>query len=235
MPEVKVCTKCGEQKPLTEFYSNRSRPDGLASWCKAGVKDYDASPDGRAANRRYQATDKGRAARERYRATEKGQQTSHRAFEHYQESGKKAIARAKWRASESGQISRAQYENKARSKKLAQQRVARYRVTEKRKIVAARYRATEKGLQTGRQARRRSRARKAEAEGTHTFTEFLVLCEAAEGRCLGCGKEVPLTEDHIMPLALGGSDDISNIQPLCKSCNSRKGAKIVDFQTVTEA
>ena len=44
-------------------------------------------------------------------------------------------------------------------------------------------------------------------------------------KCLGCGKtdlEAKLTIDHIEPLAQGGSNDLSNLQTLCGSCNSSK-------------
>lgn len=31
---MKRCSKCGEEKPLDEFYKNRSAKDGLTVWCK---------------------------------------------------------------------------------------------------------------------------------------------------------------------------------------------------------
>jgi 5-methylcytosine-specific restriction endonuclease McrA len=40
-----------------------------------------------------------------------------------------------------------------------------------------------------------------------------------------------LTADHIVPVELGGSSYISNIQPLCQTCNSSKGIRIIDYRT----
>ena len=37
---------------------------------------------------------------------------------------------------------------------------------------------------------------------------------------------VMMTIDHIKPKSLGGSNDLSNYQPMCEPCNSRKGNKI---------
>jgi len=73
----------------------------------------------------------------------------------------------------------------------------------------------------------RRRARQHAAVGRHTAGEWRALVEKFEGRCVCCQQHFgirKLTRDHVVPLALGGSDSIENIQPLCRSCNSRKGA-----------
>jgi len=44
-------------------------------------------------------------------------------------------------------------------------------------------------------------------------------------QCQSCGKttpEISLSIDHIVPLALGGTNDLSNLQTLCLPCNQRK-------------
>jgi len=41
-------------------------------------------------------------------------------------------------------------------------------------------------------------------------------------RCCYCGSRHDLTVDHITPLARGGNHHMSNLQTLCRSCNSRK-------------
>ena len=44
-----------------------------------------------------------------------------------------------------------------------------------------------------------------------------------------CQQIKPLTVDHVVPISKGGSNDISNIQPLCCNCNSKKNAKQIDL------
>ena len=39
MTETKRCTKCGEEKPLTEFHKSRKSHDGLGYWCKSCKKE----------------------------------------------------------------------------------------------------------------------------------------------------------------------------------------------------
>ena len=44
-------------------------------------------------------------------------------------------------------------------------------------------------------------------------------------RCLFCGTDSDLTLDHIHPKSLGGPHTEDNLQTLCRSCNSSKGAR----------
>lgn len=48
-------------------------------------------------------------------------------------------------------------------------------------------------------------------------------------KCLCCGSP-KITLDHVIPVYLGGKNEIENLQPLCKSCNSKKSTKIIDYR-----
>lgn len=46
-------------------------------------------------------------------------------------------------------------------------------------------------------------------------------------RCRYCGSRVgPFDIDHVVPIALGGSNQTRNLVTACASCNSRKGANV---------
>ncbi len=82
---------------------------------------------------------------------------------------------------------------------------------------------------------RQRRLRKLNAQGGHTIDQWKELKSRYNYFCPSCWKsepEIKLTEDHIAPLSRGGSDDISNIQPLCMNCNQRKCVQTIRFEMI---
>ena len=62
---------------------------------------------------------------------------------------------------------------------------------------------------------------------SNAFAAFFEHHKNAEGHldCKLCGiseTKSMMTVDHIFPRIKGGKDDLSNLQPLCISCNSAK-------------
>lgn len=80
-------------------------------------------------------------------------------------------------------------------------------------------------LQRNRKARERQSGVKITAQ------EWVNLKDKYGNKCLCCGRnDTVLAMDHVVPLSKGGIHSIDNIQPLCKSCNSHKSDKIIDYR-----
>lgn len=73
--------------------------------------------------------------------------------------------------------------------------------------------------------------------GFHSKGEWETLKAQYNWTCPSCKEREPfvnqqykyLTKDHIIAISMGGSDNIENIQPLCKSCNGKKQAKEITY------
>ena len=79
------------------------------------------------------------------------------------------------------------------------------------------------------------RARKRGAKGRFTKKQWEELKTKYNFTCLSCRKsepEIKLSADHVVPLTKGGTNYISNIQPLCRPCNSSKSTKTINYTNV---
>lgn len=65
------------------------------------------------------------------------------------------------------------------------------------------------------------------AKGKFTAVQWQAKCEEYNQRCAYCRKKKPLTRHHVTPLSRGGGNDIFNIVPACRSCNSRIKDRII--------
>lgn len=72
--------------------------------------------------------------------------------------------------------------------------------------------------------------------GTFTMQELKDLFDLFGNQCINpdCeGTDERLSVDHVIPIARGGQNNIENIQPLCLTCNLRKGTQIIDYREVS--
>lgn len=78
--------------------------------------------------------------------------------------------------------------------------------------------------------RRKARAAAPGPGWTDSQWLALKLHYAPGGRCLACERRGPLQADHVMPIAMGGRNEIANIQPLCRQCNRNKGTYWIEYR-----
>lgn len=65
--------------------------------------------------------------------------------------------------------------------------------------------------------------------GSHTIKQWQDLVSQFLFRCAYCGRgDLTLSRDHKIPVSRGGTDDIGNIIPSCRPCNSSKGDMTAD-------
>lgn len=198
---MKTCTKCREQKSLDLYSKNKSTSDGLQQQCKAcNAAHYKLNAEKVLA--RIAAT---------YAAD--STKTKERAAKWYSDNTERArAAQAKWAAANRDVKAKS---NDAWAKKNPE------------KLKEMRRKSYLKNPERQNSGTRAYRARKRGAEGSHTVGDILQLMQIQKSRCAACATDISQKYhvDHVMPLALGGSNDKSNLQLLCQSCNTSKGAK----------
>lgn len=62
--------------------------------------------------------------------------------------------------------------------------------------------------------------------GTVSPAEWRSILVVHDNRCARCGNQGDMTQDHILPISMGGRNVAANLQPMCHLCNSMKGATV---------
>lgn len=202
---MKTCTKCGSSGP---FGKDKNTKDGLKHQCKscctARVRKWAADhPERKKASNKL--------SHEKHR-----EERSEKAKARYKENPEPAQARAKARYhADPDRV-------KAEAAAWRRENYERFSATRRA------YRNAHPEYRNARNHARRARI--AGNGGSYTPAEWDALLDQTGHRCLACGaSDVPLTVDHIIPVSAGGKSSIDNLQPLCKSCNSRKSSQTIDF------
>ena len=136
-----------------------------------------------------------------------------------------AEARRRYNEKNADAIKAARKSKYAANKEAAKAAVIEWRSAnrEAHKAAVKRYRARNPDIKRAEKAKRR--AKKREVGGSYTKADVKRLFDAQRGLCACCKTTLLRYEvDHVMPLALGGSNDAENLQLLCGPCNRKKGA-----------
>jgi len=119
----------------------------------------------------------------------------------------------------------------ANKEKIKAVSAARYKANAKELIAqSAAYHRANPGI--AKAASAKCRAKRIAAPGSHTKHDIAALMKLQRGLCVACRCDIrqAFHVDHIVALARGGSNDKTNLQLLCATCNRSKNAKHpIDF------
>ena len=238
---MKVCAKCKEEKPETRFYK-RSGSDTLRPYCIDCTNAY---------SREYSQTQQRRSWKKKYRQREDVKKKTHEYNTSVEVKKKNRIRMRELRKDkkflEAERKRNKKYHKKKRedNREEYNQYMREYRKTDNYNSWRSEYNKSP-DIQKRRKERlkeffsknpekhqeygNRRRSRENNSPGSFTTKEWKSLCRQYNHRCARCGEKKKLTVDHVVPLSKGGSNYIDNIQPLCSSCNSSKGAKRKDYR-----
>lgn len=96
------------------------------------------------------------------------------------------------------------------------------------------YAKTENGKLSKAKDRHRRRSMQSKLINDLTVQEKNIILFLQNYKCINCNEyfdKFKPTIDHIMPLINGGGLSKNNVQMLCLSCNSMKGAKEIDYRS----
>lgn len=215
VPQTKACSKCGLEKPVTDYYVKVRATGCLFRWCKACHS--------RTRKEKYLANH----LEEKAKARERGRRYYRERPEVFAE------AQRRYRKKHPGLIAarrRERYRNDPDYRRRVVEGVRDYR----ERNPEANREAARRDYQANRERyyanNHRRRARLKGAGGCHTAAEWEEVKRRQGYRCLDCGKrepEIRLHRDHVVPVSRGGTNDAGNLAARCKSCNSRKGARLI--------
>lgn len=214
MKEMKIISRGDAKKlGLRHYFTGKECPNGHIA--KRFVSSYTCSECAIEHHRRYRKDPEFRSKELAYKAR-------------YRKENREKIAeysRRKWRVCKKTREKSREYSRRNAEKRNEYSRW--YYKENKERILkrSARWRKRNQGYFIHKNRERR--ARLLNSKGGHTKKDVKNLLKSQRFKCINCrsclrsGYHV----DHMYPLSKGGSNDVTNIQILCPTCNLRKSAR----------
>lgn len=218
--EMKTCSHCSVAKPISEYFKAKCCKDGLRGECKPCVaaKQKVYNKDNAKAIARHKKiiydanTEKNRARNKLY-YQKNSEVIKARSIKHHYDNHEEVLARKR------------AYHHK--NKDLINQKKRDERKENPERIAKLELRWRQNNKEKVREMKRRYKHKRRSAMGSLSVGIAKKLYELQKGRCVCCGVSIKngYHIDHIMPLALGGTNTDDNVQLLSPSCNRKKNAK----------
>jgi hypothetical protein len=218
---MKICVRCGEDKPLSEYWKNNRSIDGLYTYCnicaRKRKKEYRKSKDVR---------EREKICNSIYKKSEKYKVYHKKYMKGYREKNEEKIktqVAVYW-----GKNTKILTEkNKIRRQKEERQELEKtYRLSDKGKAVKNNYK----------------HKRRAKTKISDIITDWLKDLKSTTTTCELCqcimntiyrdknSKHL----DHRTPLNIGGTHTMSNVRYICQTCNLKRPKDGSDIVTVTK-
>jgi 5-methylcytosine-specific restriction endonuclease McrA len=255
----KICSSCGKCFPLDQFSKDKRKPDGRCTKCKECFHAYYEANATKIKERvqEYRAVNIviiSEAAKRRYRANP--DPIRERSAANHKANRPKRLERmrryAANHAPEFFERNKAwRQKNLAYSRDYKKKRLENDPEKRKRQNMSNKEWAHRNPAVTRLGTLTRALRERLAACGHYTLTQWNQLLEACNYQCLACqvaAKDTPegqLERDHVIALSTIPTDPdipltrqqteldlISNIQPLCRKCNRKKGRKTIEYRSV---
>jgi 5-methylcytosine-specific restriction endonuclease McrA len=227
----KICKKCGETKPTTEFYKHARKRDGLqpfckacarlshAAWCAANPERAKANIDKWVASNR----EKHNASTAAWFKANPGKRKAYAAKWYAANKENLKSGAVKWNSKNPEKVKAYKAKWSAANKERTRSYSAKWRAANTEKV-KARHAANPEARRIYKQNRR---ARKCANGGRLSPGLAGKLFRLQKGKCACCHVSIAdgYHLDHRIPLALDGQNEDLNMQLLCGPCNLSKGAK----------
>jgi len=212
---MKTCTKCGSDKDVEDFSRKSASKDGRRSECKTCVSVG------------------GVVYREKHKDEAKTYNAAYRSLHKQEEQDR----HSRWYAEHKTEVSirDAKRYHDHRDEKLLY--LSSYRSTHKAQaaINSAIWRKT--NPDKVRAISHRCRAQRCGASGDCSAADWKIVTSILGSVCIHPNSDEchgMIHQDHVKPLAKGGSNHPTNRQPLCEHHNTSKGAKWIDYRTPSQ-
>ena len=229
--KIKICTICKEELAIDKFGKEKYGKYGIASQCKECKKEY---------RKLYLEKNKVAIAERSKKYWQDNKEKFAENAKQYRQDNKEALA-------ERGRIYRQNHDRSEQQKEYrlktkagkakkckqwwldnrdAQLVKKKIYYEANKEIIALRndlYR--KKNIEKSRMRCQSYRSRKSQLPTTLSNEQWMTAKQHFDNGCAYCGNELPLAQDHFIPLSKGGEYTHNNIIPACGVCNSSKSNK----------